>query len=240
MSFLDWIDLQERSLSFKEGKVAIQGVPDICPHCNRKISIELKEIIEGYSKNGLSVDFFCFQCPACKEIIIGKYYQSGRIFAIFPQTQGHPSIYPEKSFVFKTFSELLNNLSPCFPILYNQSAKAEHYGCGEIAGAGYRKALEFLVKDFAISQHPEEKAKIKKTPLTNVIDEYLESRKIKEIAKRAVWLGNDETHYERKWEDKDIEDLKKLISITVNFLESDLEADAYTRAMPSGKKGETK
>src|SRR5687767_3154472 len=40
------------------------------------------------------------------------------------------------------------------------------------------------------------------------------------IAKRATWLGNDATHYYRKWEDKDIHDLKNLIELTVLWIES--------------------
>lgn len=35
----------------------------------------------------------------------------------------------------------------------------------------------------------------------------------------AVWLGNDETHYYRRWEDKDINDLKLLIKLTANWIE---------------------
>jgi hypothetical protein len=39
------------------------------------------------------------------------------------------------------------------------------------------------------------------------------------VASRAAWLGNDETHYLRTWEDKDLTDLKKLIELTVQWIE---------------------
>ena len=42
-----------------------------------------------------------------------------------------------------------------------------------------------------------------------VISRYIDDSNIKNVAKRAVWLGNDETHYIRKWEDKDLSFLKK-------------------------------
>lgn len=54
---------------------------------------------------------------------------------------------------------------------------------------------------------------------------------IKEMAKRAVWLGNDETHYVRKWEDKDIQDLKNLIDLTVYFISMTLKAKKYREEM---------
>jgi hypothetical protein len=56
------------------------------------------------------------------------------------------------------------------------------------------------------------------------------------MAQRAVWLGNDETHYERRWEDKDIDDLKRLITLTVNWIHNDLLTEAVIADMPAGKK----
>ena len=32
----------------------------------------------------------------------------------------------------------------------------------------------------------------------------------------TVWLGNDETHYERRWKDKDLDDLKVMINSTTS------------------------
>ena len=51
------------------------------------------------------------------------------------------------------------------------------------------------------------------------------------MLKRAVWLGNDETHYVRKWEDKDISDLKRLIKLTVNWIENNLLTQDYMSTM---------
>ena len=51
------------------------------------------------------------------------------------------------------------------------------------------------------------------------------------MAKRATWLGNDETHYFRKWEDKDLSDLKKLIEMTVHFISMDFSYDKYIGEM---------
>ncbi|WP_334215259.1 hypothetical protein [Salinimicrobium catena] len=38
---------------------------------------------------------------------------------------------------------------------YLQSLEAEHHGLDELAGMGYRKAIEYLVKDWAIKNNPD-------------------------------------------------------------------------------------
>ena len=68
--------------------------------------------------------------------------------------------------------------------------------------------------------------------LGTVIREFVDDQKIKLCAERAAWLGNDETHYERRWEGKDIEDVKTLIKLTCFWIESDLVTAKYTNEMP--------
>ncbi|MGF6947536.1 hypothetical protein QF028_000029 [Neobacillus sp. B4I6] len=51
------------------------------------------------------------------------------------------------------------------------------------------------------------------------------------MAERAVWLGNDETHYVRKWDDKDLKDLKNLIDLTVYFISMTIKANKYKAEM---------
>jgi hypothetical protein len=72
--------------------------------------------------------------------------------------------------------------------------------------------------------------------LGNVIKDHLDDALIKEVAKRATWLGNDETHYVRKWVDKDISDLKSLVRIAMNFVDSVLEAERHISDMPEPQK----
>lgn len=55
---------------------------------------------------------------------------------------------------------------------------------------------------------------------------------IKEVAKRAAWLGNDETHYMRKWGAQDLQDLKKLIDLTVHWMEAEALTNQLLTAMP--------
>jgi hypothetical protein len=120
-----------------------------------------------------------------------------------------------------TFEKVIVDLSPEFVRIYAQALAAEAHNLSEIAGPGYRKALEFLVKDYAISVNPNETINIRKMLLGIVIANYIKYDKVATLAARAAWLGNDETHYERKWIDKDLQDFKKLIIATVHFISMD-------------------
>lgn len=116
------------------------------------------------------------------------------------------------------FDESIEALSPKFVKIYNQALAADSSSLDEIAGLGYRKALEFLIKDFCIHLHPDDTEKIQKCPLSRCISEYIDSPDIKTLATRATWLGNDEAHYVRKFEDRDITDMKRFIKAAVYFI----------------------
>jgi hypothetical protein len=131
----------------------------------------------------------------------------------------------------KDFPEEISELSPDFVAIYNQAHHAEQKGLDLICGVGYRKAFEYLIKDFVIYFNPDETEKIKRIPLQQCIQQYINQPDIKEMAERAVWLGNYETHYVRKWEDKDIQDLKNLIDLTVYFISMTLKAKKYREEM---------
>ena len=71
--------------------------------------------------------------------------------------------------------------------------------------------------------------------MANCIAEDVSNEKIKAVAQRAVWLGNDETHYIRKWTNKDVSHLKGLIELTVRWIESELETQELLNDMPEPK-----
>jgi hypothetical protein len=129
------------------------------------------------------------------------------------------------------------SLSPNFVDVYQQAMAAEAAELHQLTGIGLRKALEFLVKDFAIANSAaEDRDRICAKPLASCIAEHIPDASLQAVAKRAAWLGNDETHYIRKWEDKDISDLKNLIRLTMNGVDNILLAKKYELEMPEGKK----
>ena len=127
-----------------------------------------------------------------------------------------------------SFSKNVSLLSPKFVEVYHQAESAEASKLTELCGIGYRKALEFLVKDYAISSHPEHKEQIESSLLSKCITDYIDNEKIKTLAKASAWIGNDETHYVRKHQDYNVHDLKRFIKATVAYIEYELSfAEAF-------------
>lgn len=152
-----------------------------------------------------------------KQIIYICYNCGGPNFFDWQDNQ-----YPAPKEERLTFSEPVTLISPKFVEIYNQAHSAESQGLKEIAGPGYGKALEFLVKDYLIKKLPTEEAAIKSMSLNDCIQKKLDNPKIKSLADKARDMRNDETHYERKNEASDINDLKKLIQATTSWI--DLES----------------
>jgi hypothetical protein len=134
-------------------------------------------------------------------------------------------------------SKIIRDISPDYCEIHNQAHKAEESKLDLVAGPGYRKALEFLIKDYLLQTHTDanERAKIEKMLLGKCITTYIANDMIKQTAERAAWLGNDETHFVRKWIDKDLKDLKLLIGLTVRWIEMEKMTQEIIGGMPTGK-----
>lgn len=196
-----------------------------CPICNSSIApVERSKFFNSDSK----MYFFMFECPACNKGFITHYnYTNERkikndiSYNMLKLVNSYPKV-PE----LHQFDENIKKLSSNFCEIFNQAYVAEQMNLNEIAGIGYRKALEFLIKDYCIDKNKEQEEKIKKEPLSQVITNYILSDKIKNLAKASIWIGNNETHYVRKYEDKNIKDLKRFISATVAYIAYELIADS--------------
>lgn len=212
------IDGNERLLfSFKE--------INECPACH--FGIEPRILYSSYIlSDSIGIDRSCrlyinFYCPKCHEIFLGKFkgvleggYHSGEVYmtlrGLFPRT-----VKPEE------FSDNILGLSLAFVETYMQAQRAEASELNQICGIGYRKALEFLVKDYLCHKFPDEEENIKKESLGKNLNR-IEDGKVQTLAKRATWIGNDETHYVRKHEDLDVGTMKTFIRAMVHFIDSDL------------------
>lgn len=129
--------------------------------------------------------------------------------------------------VSESFPENIQNVSPRFVDIYNQAYQAEQLKLSDICGMGYRKALEFLIKDYLLFKNPDDSDVIEKKPLSQCVDDLVQlNPAMKAVAKAAVWLGNDETHFVRKYMNYDTQDLKQLIHATVTMIELQFSIDA--------------
>lgn len=211
------------------GKVRLQEWPDKCPHCHR--SITPISLYAYYSQNTMEILMACPDSKCGKSFI--AYYHANNAYADvahFKYLTSFGTLIPAQ------FKDSISNVSPLFCAIYNEAFSAEQMRLFEICGVGYRKSLEFLIKDYAKILYPDKKENIETASLGNVIENFVNDPKIKSVAKRAVWLGNDETHYVRKWEEKDLTDLKKLIDLTVHWIEMETLTKQLESEMPEPKK----
>jgi hypothetical protein len=224
------ISIQGKNIEGSAKGLQVDGFPDRCPICHH--NVEPIQAGPGHFKGEPTRMEVPFRCPRreCQRLFIATFAENSYNSVLdLRGTAPCAPITPEHPVE-------IRELSSSFVEIYRQAAHAESLRLMEIAGMGYRKALEFLVKDFAVNRFPDRKMEIKEKLLGKVIDEFIEDSNVKRTAKRATWLGNDETHYVRKWEDKDIRDLKALIQLARNAIDNVLLADHYENEMPQGKK----
>ncbi len=209
------------------------SIPTTCPRCGvayreypKNTYIFQCDSIVNYI--GTRVYSFYF-CPHCGKGFLVEYSVLDDFHHFSPSSTlktYNAMAYPAPARV-RAFSQEIEDLSPNFVKIYHQAEQAENTGLSDICGLGYRKALEFLVKDYAIAFNPTETESIKSLMLSPCINKYIDNPKIKALATASTWIGNDETHYVRKHEDYNIEHLKVFISSVAAFIESDL---AYAKA----------
>lgn len=201
--------------------------PNECNWCGKGIesahifSYELP-IINSAPRQVVSL----FRCPACNMCMMVEYQDEGRSFKRL-------GILPNLTDKYQ-FSSYINEISPNFTNIYNQAYQAEMNGFNLICGSGYRKSLEFLVKDYAIMKHPDKESDIIKSSLSQCISEYISNTDIQDIAKASAWIGNDEVHYERKHPEYSFDDLKAFIQSIVSYIEME-ESSAKARKLLSSR-----
>ena len=210
-----------RKIVFPGRSVEFKGnyeEPSECPLCKHKIKPEELCVRTYQTEDEFYRLTFLYLCHHCYQVYTALH-QCALSSVNNMYTFKSKMLYIGPShFAPYVFEEPIRQLSPQFDKIYNQALAAESYNLDEIAGIGYRKALEFLVKDFCIHLHPSEDETIKAKPLSRCINEYIDNQQIKNLAERATWIGNDETHYVRKIENRDITDMKNFIRAMVYFV----------------------
>lgn len=186
--------------------------PATCPHCGYGIDapIDLHQVM-NFNGNLL----FCarVKCTSC----------SKNFFFICESNKEHTyasfsCIYPSIS-ASKYENESLANISERFINIYNQALRAEFNGDIELAATGFRSALEVLIKDYAINELGESKETVADKTLFTAIKEYLKQDDLISTADVIRILGNDYTHYERRYPQHDFDLLKGYMDIFLKQIE---------------------
>jgi len=196
-------------------------LPNTCPYCN----LIIRPINKHDFLSGRDIDFlrdfravFLLQCPACNEFFTS-------IFALenfgINEAIGTLIDYPKRPLIKIDFPEEIKSVSPSFFKIYEQALIAELEGLDSICGLGFRKALEFLIKDYLIFVTPELGETIKSEALGKSINR-IDNEQIQTLARAATWLGNDEAHYVRKHSDKSIKHMKAFIKVAISYIWTEL------------------
>lgn len=183
-------------------------LPNHCPWCHSKIRPAiLCQTPYDTSNRELPISLV-LQCPSCYKNFIQNYKvilaANGLINGLDIDNEK-----PMPKSLFK-YPREIDKISKEFNDIITQSSNAEDLGYNHLAGIGYRKAIEFLVKDYLIEFKNADKDEVSNKPLGKCISDIDDSR-INNLARAATWIGNDETHYVRKHIDKDVQDLKKFL-----------------------------
>ena len=191
-----------------------------CPYCKRTITPEL---LASLGDNPRFV--FLFPCCGNTYFLTRKERNSW--------VHGEGKVKPKKTIRTRVFSDIIHEISPRFEKIYNEAVQAQKSNLLEICGGGFRKALEFLTYDYAIKKNPESESVIKGMgQLSNIISTYLPNDFTKLNVASAAWLGNEEVHYVKKYEDLDIDDLIEFIDDVITQIELNEKLEEKMKLMP--------
>jgi hypothetical protein len=187
--------------------------PDTCPICHSHVVPEF--LYAHFNDSDGSMITAMYYC-SCSAIFLATYVRN------FRGEYDLQTVFPD-SFVGTEFSEDIKNLSPNFAVIYNQALHAESLLLDRICGMGYRKAVEYLVKDFCIHENPDDSNKIWSESLNASINR-LNYAPMKELADKCRLLGNDEVHTIIRYEEG-LPEMKIFILSLVRYVEMVLNSE---------------
>ncbi len=200
--------------------------PNTCSIC--KCGIDPKTINKFiYKYNDINRIIVTYQCPICDDLIFA-FYEIGS--DSYYETINDEILHPFRVIgnnQTKNFSDEIKEVSKRFVDIYNDTYIAEQAGCKEIIGVGYRRAFEFLIKDFAIKYNPNDAEKISNMTLSQCVNCYSPDEETKQLLLKASWIGNDFAHYKNKHKDIKLDDLKQLIMLSLGSIESYIKKKNY-------------
>ncbi|CAM3813566.1 DUF4145 domain-containing protein [Flavobacterium gelidilacus] len=187
--------------------------PSNCPHCHRDIEpIQ----ISTYAEKDICYSIWKCTFRECGKAFVASYKITGQRTSEFVGFLDGTPIAPH-------WPEIINKLNSKFITTYMQALHAEYLGLDEISGMGFRKSIEYLVKDYLIQRDSSLEGKIEDSLLAKVIGENFtlsQEADLKDLLQRATWLGNDMTHYLKYHDNFDILDLKELIKLVMDEIHS--------------------
>ncbi|MDD6906317.1 hypothetical protein ACQRC6_06450 [Peptoniphilus sp. SGI.035] len=187
-------------------------VPSNCPYCG--------QIAHSSYISNASLEFdqnskyfiIALQSNCCDKIYIASY-----LFEYKTQQFTFLNFYPSQNP--NPLPENIANISPRFVSMYSQALASERNNHFELAACGYRNSIEILIKDYAIKVLKENPEEVVKKSLFKAIEDYL-PKDLLNTADVVRILGNDNTHYLRKYKDIDFPKLKNYLEIFIGQIDT--------------------
>ena len=189
-------------------------IPKTCPLCGIGNNPTTKEvgwldIQEGY------IFTLHHRCPACQ-----KYHMTNQEYLNQDDKTTMVLIYPNK--VVSDIDRLFIDHAPRFVEFYSEAIEAEKMGLENIAGTGYRSAIECLIKDYALAFELDTKEYLSDPKFTfnNAIDRYVKDDDLLKSALHFIRIvGNGYTHW-NKSTSISLSQLKNYVDIIIQIFKS--------------------
>jgi len=203
----------KKNIEFKIGNNTYTNVRilKICPFCN--VGNNPTTDFVGAKRVGDYVYCFfshlCTNCDKTHWTVEKKFFQNkgdGEIISVIPHNGT------------TEFQQNISELSPRFVDIFHQAETAENMELFDIAGMGYRAALEILIKDFGLKSAGEKKETIERYSLQDAIEHYFKKDSIegRSAGNYVRKNGNDFIHWQK---DKSSFDAKSDLPIMKDYLE---------------------
>lgn len=185
--------------------------PKLCPHCGIANNPITNNLTTTFIQ-GEHINVFTHDCNVCKEkhVTVQKKLNSEYIpLACYPNKQPLAKLNP-----------ILVEHAPIFAEFYNEALEAEQLDLINLAGTGYRSAIECLIKDYALDFELDTQDNIKKLSFSEAVDKYVNNDELLRNAITVIRkIGNDFTHWETKY-DFPLSTLKSYVDIVVTVFTS--------------------
>ena len=187
--------------------------PSTCPCCGIETdAITANVQTTSYGKGG-TLFIVSYECTHCQNRFVGLFEkiklgdnEALKYIEVLPRPAG------------KELHQGLAKISPRFVEVHKEAEGAEQFGFFDLAAMGYRKALEILVKDYAITMLDKSKEEVEKKKLDVAIGTYLQQKELVKTADVVRILGNDRTHYKEKYPEHEFPTLKRYYDIFLQLI----------------------
>ena len=149
-------NLEIKDSKNKQYSITVKTLPDTCPCCHKGIEpIYHFGFIRDNEYPSSQTNFVqaIFRCPRreCQQLFIADYIKYIELRPLREDERFKLQSLSPYWFEKKEFSESLQKISPSFCEIFNEASATEARKLTNVAGPGYRKALEFLIKDYLSS-----------------------------------------------------------------------------------------